>query len=107
MLLGVALVTLEEYIGMPSQVLYGLAGVACVFAIYSFSCYFFVGNISKNHIRFIAFANLAYCIVTAALVLYLFEQLTALGLLYFIAEILVLVGLVTIELKTASAIARK
>ncbi len=106
-LLGVVLVELEQYIGMPSEVLYPLAGVALVFAAYSLGCYLFVQIISSTHIRIIACANLAYCTLTAYLVVDLLDQLTTLGVVYFIGEMVVIIGLAILELKTATEVANK
>lgn len=106
-LLGVVLVAWQEHIGMPAEVLYLLAGLACLFAIYSFSCYLLEANITKNHVQVIAFANLAYCCLTVVLSVYLFQQLTTLGVLYFTGEVLFILGLVIVELKTATGLSRK
>ncbi len=106
-LLGVVLVILEQYIGMPREVLYPLAGVALVFAAYSFGCYLFVQIISSTHIRIIACANLAYCVITVYLVVDLFDQLTTLGVVYFIGEMVVIIGLAVLELKTAIKVANQ
>ncbi len=106
-LLGVVLVELEQYVGMPSEVLYPLAGVALVFAAYSLGCYLFVQIISSTHIRIIACTNLTYCIITAYLVVNLFDHLTTLGVVYFIGEMVVIVGLAVVELKTAIEVAHQ
>lgn len=104
---GVVLVTWEEYVGMPAKVLYLLAGLACLFAMYSFSRYLLVANITKNHVQVIAFANLACCCLTVVLSVYLFQQLTTLGVLYFAGEILLILLLVIVELKTAAGLCKK
>ena len=88
-LLGVVLPSFEPIFGMPNKILYGLAALAGLFAIYSF----------WNHVRFkenwrpylqgIAVVNLLYCGLTAALVVYFRQELTKWGLLYFLLEMLV------------------
>lgn len=100
-LLGVVLVQLEEYIGMPPSILYGLALVACCFAVYSISCYFKIGKNWQPFLKAIAFANLTYCFVTIGLVFYCYAQLSTLGLLYFLLEHLVVFSIIAIELKVA------
>ncbi|WP_373552596.1 hypothetical protein [Haliscomenobacter sp.] len=99
-LLGVVLTSFEPIFGMPRNVLFGLAALACLFAIYSF----------WNHVRFkenwrpylqgIAIVNLLYCGLTAALVVYFRQELTKWGLLYFLLEMLVIIALVLVEFKT-------
>jgi hypothetical protein len=51
-------------------------------------------------LRMISTANLLYCCLTLGLVIYYFPVLTILGVVYFIAEIMVVCGLVFVELKT-------
>ena len=98
-MLGVVLVQFEQVFGMPRRVLYVLSLAACGFAAYSFLCYLFAGKNWRPFLTVIAIANLLYCFVTLGLVAYLWEQLTALGVAYFLGEIVVIVILVAIELK--------
>lgn len=51
--------------------------------------------------KIIAMANLMYCCLTMGLVIYLHQQLTIIGLIYFILEIIIISILVVIELKAA------
>lgn len=96
--LGVVLVQLEAYFGMPKNILYILAGIAAVFAIYSFVCYFFSTKIWRPHLlKGIMVANLLYCCLTLILVLYFYQQLTILGWIYFLLEMLIIVVLVRVE----------
>ena len=100
-LLGVVLANFESTFGMPRKILYILALIACLFAVYSFSCYSLV---SKNHEPFliaIALANLTYCGITLSLVVYYFEILTWLGVAYFLIEIIIVVSLSIVEIRVA------
>jgi hypothetical protein len=101
-LLGIVLVKLESIIGMPSNVLYILAILACGFAVYSFLCYLFVKENWQPFLKIIAIINLSYCLVTMGLVIYFYQEITTLGHIYFILEMIVIVSLVSVELKTAS-----
>lgn len=101
-LLGVVLVQFEAIFGMPPNVLYGLAGIAGGFCIYSLSCFLRKPENWRPYLKGIAIANLAYCALTAGLVVYFRQRLTGLGILYFVLEIAVIVGLSVFELKTAS-----
>jgi hypothetical protein len=100
-LLGVVLPHFERHIGMPLMVLYLLSTIACVFVVYSFIGYLLVKENQTTYLKIIAFANLLYCCLTAGLTFYYAKELTTLGVLYFIGEIALILGLVTLELKTA------
>ncbi|MCO6487363.1 MAG: hypothetical protein J5I98_03045 [Phaeodactylibacter sp.] len=99
-LLGVVLVWWEPVFGMPPKVLYPLAAIAGVFAVYSLSCCFFLTQNRRPFLRGIAVANLLYCCLTLGLVFYFYPQLTALGVAYFLVEITVVLILAGVELKS-------
>ena len=103
-LLGVVLVRLEYAFGMPRKVLYPLALIACVFAVYSLSCYWFLPQNRGPYLRAIAVANLLYCCLTLGLVVYFYPQLTVLGVAYFFMEIGIVVILAVAEIKTSGRI---
>ena len=103
-LLGVALPSFQPIFGMPRQILYSLAALAGLFAIYSFWNYRWFKENWRPYLRGIAIVNLLYCCLTAALVIYFREELTKLGLLYFLLEMVVIMVVVILEFKT---IARK
>lgn len=103
-LLGVALPSFQPIFGMPHNVLYGLAALACLFAIYSFWNYRWFKENWRPYLRGIAIVNLVYCGLTAALVIYFRQELTTWGLLYFLQEMVVIIVVVMLEFKT---IARK
>lgn len=96
-LLAFVLVPLERYFGMPVRVLYPLAAVAGLFALYSLLCYARFPANWQLYLRGIAVANLSYCVLTAVLVVYFWQQLTVLGVLYFVGEMGVVSGLVAVE----------
>ncbi len=97
-LVGIVLRMFEDAFGMPSKFLTILSILACAFALYSMSCYFFVGKNWRTYLKIIAVANLMYCLLTAVLVMLLYQQITILGIIYFIGEILIILGLVYVEL---------
>lgn len=103
-LLGVALPSFQPIFGMPNKVLYGLAALAVLFAIYSFWNYRWFKESWRPYLRGIAIVNLLYCCLTAALVIYFRQELTKWGLLYFLQEMVVIIVVVMLEFKT---IARK
>lgn len=100
-MLGVVLTTFEPVIGMPRSVLYVLAAIAFAFCIYSSLSYFLSGENWRPLLKGIFAANLLYCCLTIGLVIYLFEGLTTLGLLYFAGEVVVIISLATLEFSIA------
>ncbi|MEL6926875.1 MAG: hypothetical protein AAFO94_22740 [Bacteroidota bacterium] len=101
--LGVVLVYFQKYIGMPMRVLYLLAAIASCFAIYSMLCHL---RLQKNQAAFlkgIATANFTYCLLSVGLVTYYFDQLSWLGILYFVAEKIIVLVLAWIEWTKANA----
>ena len=100
--LGVVLVGLGDKIGMPKNVLHLLAILPIFFAIYSFSCYFFLKRDSRLFLKGIAALNLLYCCLTIGLLLLYDHKLTLLGWTYFVAELLVLAVLIFLEFKASS-----
>lgn len=97
-MLGGVLVWYNTYIGMPINILQFLAGFALIFALYSWTCYFVPRFQTQRTIGFIGKTNLAYIILTLTLLLYHLEELTYLGILYFIGEAIVILILVRREL---------
>lgn len=97
LLLGLVLPSLQEYIGMPGSVLYSLAGIACIFLLFSSACYFFVREPWLPFLNIIIGANSVYTIISASLVFFYFQDLTIYGIGYFVLEILVLFGMIGYE----------
>lgn len=95
--LGFVLPTIPSYVGMPEAVLRALAGLALMLALYSLSCYRFADHSQPRWLRLVMGCNLAYCALTAGLVVIHWEQLTALGVAYFVIEMLIIVTLVAVE----------
>ncbi len=98
----------QEYFGIPKNVLYILAFVALFYAIYSFLCYFFLfDNFGKSlrkwqfFLKIIIIANSLYCMIIAFLLVLFYQNLTVLGLSYFILEIGVIIILVILETRIA------
>ena len=86
MLLAGILIPFQEFFGLPLSALEVLLLFAVVFAFYSLSC---------------ATANGLYCCLTAFFVIFYFERLTVLGLCYFLVEMMIILSLVFLEMKTA------
>lgn len=95
--LGLILPRVE--IEMPERVLILLAIVAMIFGIYSLSCFCLKRKTSSNWLKLIIVANASYCLVTALVVMKYFSDLSLLGAVYFIGEILVIMALCYLETK--------
>jgi hypothetical protein len=98
-LLGVVLPSFQPIFGMPNEILYGLATLAALFAIYSFWNYRWFKENWRPYLRGIALINLTYCALTLALVLYFYSSISVWGLLYFLLEIVIVVALAIFELQ--------
>ena len=95
------LAQLENVFGMPPNVLYLLAALAGVYALYSGLCYFFTPQAWPLFLKIIAFANLSHCAFTIALVIFHHELLSPLGHAYFAGELLIVAPLAWLEWKVA------
>lgn len=91
------LIPFEPLFGMPRSVLLVLSGIALLLALYSFSCYRWVGQNWRPFLKLIWAANLSYCGLTAGLIIAFYHRLTWLGVTYFLVEIVLVVGLACIE----------
>ena len=99
--LSLFLTKFENIFGIPAKSLYYLSFLGGIFFIYSFTC--FLGKVINwaFYLKIIAIANFFYCCLTISLIIYLYQQLTILGLIYFVLEVIIIIVLATIELKIA------
>jgi len=102
--LFIVLRNFNEYFGMPKTILIYLSGIAACFCIYSTCCFFFLTKYWTPFINGISVANLLYCIVTMALLIFYYPQLTVIGTTYFLLEITIISGIVYLELNVARRI---
>lgn len=100
-LLGVILVKLETYFGIPKQTLYFLAALPCLFAVYDFYCYFRIEENLGKFLKGIAIINLLYCCLSIGFAFHHFEEITYLGWAYIIGEIIIVVAIAVVELRAA------
>ena len=106
-LLLVVVRNFNEYFGMPKTILTYLSAIAACFAIFSTSCFLLVKQNRLPFIRSISYANLLYCILILILLIMYCYQLTIMGIIYFIVEIIIISVLAYIELNVATAIKKK
>jgi len=101
LMLGGVLANYPEAVGLPRNVLLFLAGLAVIFAGYSFSCYRWAGSRWRSFLRVIAVGNLMYCGLTLGTVLLNYKTITAFGTGYFVVEVLVVSALAYVERRAA------
>lgn len=99
-ILAGVLAQFETTFGMPSRVLYVLAGIAGTFAVFSLTCYFKALGKRVRLLGIIAVANLAYCLLTLSLIVAYRNEITLLGVAYFAGEIFVVGSLAMYEIVT-------
>jgi lysylphosphatidylglycerol synthetase-like protein (DUF2156 family) len=102
--MAVILKTFNKYVGMPKIILIYFFAISAVFSLYSFTCFFILKANLQPFLKTIIVANSLHCFLTALLVLCHYQNLTILGMAYFLAELVVIGGLAFIELKTLRTI---
>lgn len=96
--LGVVLVVLEPFFGIPKHVLFVLASLPFFFLLYDVYC-FKKKIVAKRNIQIIAYTNLFYCLLSATLTIAHYKEITALGWFYICIEILIVLSVVILEFK--------
>ena len=94
---GLVLPLFSQWIGLPLWSLYCLAMFPVSYGVYSLCCYWFINEIRPSLLKAIIIANLFYCVLSGAVILF-FPSLTILGSLLLTAEILIVLGVVAIEI---------
>lgn len=100
-LLGVILVKLERFFGIPKSTLYFLASLPLLFATFDFYCYFKIERNLDTLLKSIAIINLLYCFLSIGLAFYDYQKITNLGWAYIIIEVLIVTTIAIIELKAS------
>lgn len=103
-LLGVVLVQLEHWFGIPRPTLYLLAVIPCFFATYDFYNYTRKDAQRSSALKGIAVANLLYCCLSLGFAIYHYPVLTPLGWGYILSEIGIVVALAYVELSVLKAL---
>lgn len=92
----------HDYIRMPITTLTYLSGIGLCFCVYSMLCYFLINKNWTPYLRVIGIGNFLYCVLTMALLYINYNNITKIGLTYFLNEILIIVLLVYIELSVSN-----
>ena len=103
-MLGIVLVRLESYIGIPPTSLYILAIIPLFFLVYDFKSYKSEDADTDSRLQGIAILNLLYCFLSIGFTYYHRETVTSFGLAYVVVEILIILYIVVLELKIAGKV---
>lgn len=96
-LMGLVLARLESFFGIPERVCICLGVVACVFALYSLSCFYFLKRYDSRLLVAIVFANILYALASLTIVFAYNNVLTIYGVLYLVIEVMIILALVRLE----------
>ena len=99
-LLIVVVIPLRKEFGMPQSVLYWLSAIAWVFSMYSICCAYIKTDQWQALLRAISIGNCFYCILIVILLINFINTVTLLGFAYFTGEIIIIISLVSIEIRT-------
>lgn len=91
---------LETYFRIPVTTLFTLSIIAIFLFTFSFSCFKLIKQNWKTYLKIIIILNSLYILFSIGLVFYYLQQLTFLGVFYFIIEIAVILVVLYIEIIT-------
>jgi hypothetical protein len=97
-LTGLILPMFSDFLGIPTLIFYCLAIFPVIYCLYSYSCYFFVKRIKPQMLIAIIWANLCYCLISSAVMLFL-KDITIWGRLLLFSEVLVVIAVIALEIK--------
>jgi hypothetical protein len=101
-LLGLLLMgVFNQYFGMTQIILNFLSVIASLFFVYDISCLFLIKENWWFPLKIIGTANLIYCIITVSVLFFRYTDLTMLGVIYFIVEIIIVCLVAYVELNTS------
>ena len=93
---------LSGWSGLPRPLLFVLAAIAACLAAHAFVSHRRASARHERSLRAAATLNLLYCCVTAIALVVYWDALTVLDLVYFPAEMVIVVALAFVETRTAS-----
>lgn len=94
--------TFNTFFGLSKTTLEYLSLLAFIFSIYSLTCFFLAKNNWKLYLKIICTANILYCILTFGIILYYYRSISIFGIVYFLGEIIIIIGIVILEIKSIS-----
>lgn len=90
----------NDFFGLSKDIFEKLSIIAFTFFVYSISCYFSIKQNWKSFLKIICGANILYCVLTLAIIIHYYQSISILGIVYFLAEIIVIGLLASLEIKT-------
>lgn len=96
-MLGIVLVNMEEVFGIPVNMLYLLAALPVLFAIFDFLTFYKSPKDITKYLKAIAIANFAYCVTSLVLAITHRAELKTLGWIYLAVEMLIVLILAYFE----------
>lgn len=87
----------EPFFGVANSTAINLSIPVLGLLVFSSMCFFLKPQNWKLFMKMVIFGNLSYCLFTATIIFLSYKELTILGLLYFLLEILVIFVIVGIE----------
>ena len=90
--------------GLDANILRLLSAIAFVMSCFSLAVYFLVKDNLPFLLRTIGIINLVYCFLTVAIAFIHFSQIIILAVIYFFVELVLIVFLAILELKTGSVV---
>lgn len=100
LLIGVVLASNRVATGLPTEILWLLAALAGILFVTSLTSSLFAARPAKM-LKYIAIANLSYCVLTLTICVIKLRQLTIWGLIYFSLEAAVIILLASWEWRVA------
>lgn len=97
----------SDCLGMPENLLTCMTVIGLVYCAYSLSCSFILKDHWATYLSIIGIGNFLYCFLTIILLYSYHSDLTPIGLTYFLAEMLIIVLLASLELKVANRLSVK
>lgn len=89
----------NAFFGLSKEIFEFLSIIAFAYFVYSISCYFLVKQNWKSFLKVICTANILYCALTFGILVYNYESVSIFGIIYFLVEITIIIGLVSLETK--------
>jgi hypothetical protein len=93
---------LETYFGLPTSTLIVLSVIALGLFFYSFNCFKLIKLNWIPYLKIIIILNSIYTMFSIGLIFFHFNELTFLGVSYFVIEIVVIMLILIVEQKTYS-----
>jgi hypothetical protein len=93
---------LETYFGLPTSTLIVLSVIALGLFFYSFNCFKLIKLNWTPYLKIIIILNSIYTMFSIGLIFFHFNELTFLGVSYFVIEIVVIMLILIVEQKTYS-----